>query len=155
MVKLFVGGFPLDMTELDLVKIINLHGEVSTIKIVRDKKTRICKGYAFLEMKDREGAENAVIALDGTPMGDRILNVKINEETFVKKAPPKRNFGGNNNRSYGSGSAGGNNNRSYNSGNTGGNSSIYNSGNTDGNSNRSYTKPADATDKPKRPRRTI
>lgn len=111
MVKLFVGGFPLDMTELDLVKIINLHGEVSTIKIVRDKKTRICKGYAFLEMKDREGAENAVIALDGTPMGDRTLNVKINEENAVKPPPPKRNFGGynsTNNRggsSYGSSSS--------------------------------------------------
>ncbi|MCS3736198.1 RNA recognition motif domain-containing protein [Mucilaginibacter dorajii] len=97
MVKLFVGGFPLDMTELDLVKMVNLHGEVSTIKIVRDKKTRICKGYAFLEMKDREGAENTVIALDGTPMGDRVLNVKINEETYVKQAPPRKNFGYNNN----------------------------------------------------------
>ncbi|WP_184550129.1 RNA recognition motif domain-containing protein [Mucilaginibacter sp. FT3.2] len=131
MVKLFVGGFPLDMTELDLVKIINLHGEVSTIKIVRDKKTRICKGYAFLEMKDREGAENAVIALDGTPMGDRTLNVKINEETFVKKAPPKRSFGGYNN-------------------------SYSNSGNSNtGNTSRSYSKPADETAKPKRPRRAI
>jgi RNA recognition motif-containing protein len=97
MVKLFVGGFPLDMTELDLVKMVNLHGEVSTIKIVRDKKTRICKGYAFLEMKDREGAENTVIALDGTPIGDRVLNVKINEETYVKQAPQRKSFGGYNN----------------------------------------------------------
>jgi RNA recognition motif-containing protein len=93
MIKLFVGGFPLDMTELDLVKMINLHGEVSTIKIVRDKKTRICKGYAFLEMKDRAGAENAVNALDGTPIGDRTLNVKINEETPIRQAPPKKAFG--------------------------------------------------------------
>jgi RNA recognition motif-containing protein len=132
MVKLFVGGFPLDMTELDLVKIINLHGEVSTIKIVRDKKTRICKGYAFLEMKDREGAENAVIALDGTPMGDRTLNVKINEENAVKPPPPKRSFGG------------------YNSNNNRGNS-----GGSYGKSNNSYNRPADDTPKAKRPRRTI
>lgn len=100
MIKLFVGGFPLDMTELDLVKMINLHGEVVTIKIVRDKKTRICKGYAFLEMKDREGAENAVNALDGTPIADRILNVKINEETPVKPVAPKRFFGNSNNNSF-------------------------------------------------------
>jgi RNA recognition motif-containing protein len=132
MVKLFVGGFPLDMTELDLVKIINLHGEVSTIKIVRDKKTRICKGYAFLEMKDREGAENAVIALDGTPMGDRTLNVKINEENAVKPPPPKRSFGG------------------YNSNNNRGNG-----GSSYGKSNSSYKRPADDTPKAKRPRRTI
>ncbi|MGF7039292.1 RNA recognition motif domain-containing protein [Mucilaginibacter lappiensis] len=92
MVKLFVGGFPLDMTELDLVRLIGPHGDVSTIKIVRDKKTRICKGYAFLEMKDRAGAENAVIALDGTPMGDRVLSVNINEEKPASQAPPKKTF---------------------------------------------------------------
>ena len=51
-----------------------------TIKIVRDKKTGTCKGYAFLEMKDKEGAERAVEALDGTSIGDRQLAVKINEE---------------------------------------------------------------------------
>ncbi len=100
MVKLFVGGFPLDMTELDLVKIISLHGEVSTIKIVRDKKTRICKGYAFLEMKDRIGAENAAIALDGSEIGDRVLSVKINEDTPPKPAPPKRSFNSNYNSGY-------------------------------------------------------
>lgn len=134
MVKLFVGGFPLDMTELDLVKMVNLHGEVSTIKIVRDKKTRICKGYAFLEMKDREGAENTVIALDGTPMGDRVLNVKINEETYVKQPPPRKNFGNNNNR--------GNSNYGNNSGNRAGNNFRNSS---------SSAEPAKA----KRPRRAI
>jgi RNA recognition motif-containing protein len=85
MVKLFVGGFPLEMTELELVKMIGPHGDVETIKIVRDKKTRICKGYAFLEMKDRTGAENAVIALDGTPIADRVLSVKINDDNFCIK----------------------------------------------------------------------
>jgi len=43
MVKLFVGGFPLEMTELELVKMIGPHGDVETIKIVRDKKKQ---GYA-------------------------------------------------------------------------------------------------------------
>jgi RNA recognition motif-containing protein len=66
MVKLFVGGFPLEMTELELVQLIAPHGDVSTIKIVRDKKTRVCKGYAFLEMTDRKGAEQVIEMLDGT-----------------------------------------------------------------------------------------
>ncbi|MDN3584545.1 RNA recognition motif domain-containing protein [Mucilaginibacter flavus] len=133
MVKLFVGGFPLDMTELDLVKMVNLHGEVSTIKIVRDKKTRICKGYAFLEMKDREGAENTVIALDGTPMGDRVLNVKINEETYVKQPPPRKSFGNNNNR---------------------GNSNYGNNNNRGGNNFRNSSSASEPA-KAKRPRRAI
>ena len=81
MVKLFVGGFPLDISELELVQLFNLHGDVETIKIVRDKKTRICKGYAFLEMKDQEGADRAIEALDNTPFQDRMLSVKKVIET--------------------------------------------------------------------------
>jgi RNA recognition motif-containing protein len=84
--KLFVGGFPLDISEIELVKIFNLHGTVSTIKIVRDKKTRQCKGYAFLEMTDQAGADRSIEALDGTPMGDRFLSVKQTED---KPAAPK------------------------------------------------------------------
>lgn len=48
LVKLFVGGFPLVIDELELAKLFGPHGDISTIKIVRDKKTRICKGYAFI-----------------------------------------------------------------------------------------------------------
>ena len=135
MVKLFVGGFPLEMTELEIVKMIGPHGDVETIKIVRDKKTRICKGYAFLEMKDRTGAENAVIALDGTPIADRILSVKINDD-FVKKTPPPRKsfgYGNNNNRNS-------SNTRSYN-----------NSGNYRSNNNEQSS----AGERPRRPRKTL
>ena len=95
MVKLFVGGFPLDITEMELVMMISPHGDVSTIKIVRDKKTGTCKGYAFLEMVDKDGAERVVEALDGTAIGDRVLNVKINEEKPVPVKKPYSKFNNN------------------------------------------------------------
>jgi RNA recognition motif-containing protein len=79
MVKLFVGGFPLDISEIELVKLFNLHGDVTTIKIVRDKKTGTCKGYAFLEMKDQESADRAIEALDYTEIKGRMLTVKLVE----------------------------------------------------------------------------
>ncbi len=80
MVKIFVGGFPLDTNELELVQLVSPYCEVSTIKIVRDKKTRICKGYAFLEVTTEQGAEQAVEALDGSTMGGRDLKLSIVEE---------------------------------------------------------------------------
>ena len=40
MVKLFVGGFPLDIQEIELAQLFAPHGDISTVKIVRDKKTR-------------------------------------------------------------------------------------------------------------------
>ncbi len=80
LVKLFVGGFPLDIEEIELAKLFAPHGDISTIKIVRDKKTKLCKGYAFIEMNDRAGAEDAVEALNGTILDNKALTVKINEE---------------------------------------------------------------------------
>jgi RNA recognition motif-containing protein len=88
MIKLFVGGFPLNITELELVMLVSPHGEVNTIKIVRDKKTGKCKGYAFLEMTSKEGADNAMEALDGTFLGDRQLSVKITEDKPVAVKKP-------------------------------------------------------------------
>ena len=89
MVKLFVSGFPLNMDELELARLFVPHGDLKTIKLVRDKKTRICKGYGFIEMGDRQSAENAVAALHGQEMGDRFLtvNIKEEEEESVKEAP--------------------------------------------------------------------
>ena len=80
MVTLFVGGFPLDMDEMDLVKIFMPFGQVSTVKIVRDKKTRICKGYAFLEVADAVAADDMISNLDKTPCGDRNLSDSVRED---------------------------------------------------------------------------
>jgi len=77
MTKIFLGGFPLDTNELEIVQLVSLYGHVETIKIVRDKQTRRCKGYAFLEMKDRAAADAVIDALDGAMMGDRELKVSI------------------------------------------------------------------------------
>jgi RNA recognition motif-containing protein len=88
MVTLFVGGFPLDMEEIELVKLFMPFGQVSTIKIIRDKRTRVCKGYAFIEMTDQAGAEEAIANLNGREMGDRSLAVKIREENEKPKPKP-------------------------------------------------------------------
>jgi RNA recognition motif-containing protein len=85
MVKIFIGGFPLQTDELAIVQLFAPFGDVSTIKIVRDRATGICKGYAFVEMLELAEAQNAIIALDGTEMGDRELKVNLVEE---KQAPP-------------------------------------------------------------------
>ena len=87
MVKIFVGGFPLEMEEMDLVRLVSPYGEVSTIKIVRDKATRICKGYAFLEITNEEGALAAIAALDGMQLGKRQLSVNLAEPP--QTTPPR------------------------------------------------------------------
>jgi RNA recognition motif-containing protein len=78
-VKLFIGGFPLDMDELRLAQLVAPHGDIEVMKIVRDKRTGICKGFAFVEMGTADDAARVSAALDGEPMGDRTLSVKLAE----------------------------------------------------------------------------
>jgi RNA recognition motif-containing protein len=75
MTKIFLGGFPLDSTELELVQLVSPYAEVSTIKIVRDKISKKSKGYAFLEIKDEKGADRIMDALDGAAMKSKSLTV--------------------------------------------------------------------------------
>lgn len=77
MIKIFLGGFPLDMDEMSLVQIVSPYGQVETIKIVRDKKTKICKGYAFLEITDLDGADNIVDNVNGVVIAGRALKAAI------------------------------------------------------------------------------
>lgn len=88
MVKIFVGGLRPDVTELDLLMYISLRANVNTIKIVRDKVTKRCKGYAFLEMVSQAEAEKAVSLLHGEDFQGQILNIKVAEEI----APPPKAY---------------------------------------------------------------
>lgn len=90
MVKLFVSGFPLKTDEIELAKIFSLHGDVKTIKLVRDKRTRVCKGYGFIEVADQSSAENIIAMLNGYEMGDRQLVVNIRPEEPERPAVPQR-----------------------------------------------------------------
>ncbi len=94
MVKLFFGGFPLDMSELEIVQRVALYTDVHTIKIVRDKKTKICKGYAFLEVADKAGAEQAIEALSGTQIAGRelLLNIVPDQPAGMSSKPAPKTF---------------------------------------------------------------
>lgn len=86
-IKLFIGGFPLDMDEMGLAQLIAPHGTIEVMKIVRDKKTRIAKGYAFVEMASEDDAVSVMAALDGEAIGDRQFSVKLTEVETPKPAP--------------------------------------------------------------------
>ena len=78
--KIFVSGYPQETDEMGLAQLVSPYGEVSTVKIVRDKISRKTKGYAFIEMTSREAAENVVIALDSLEIKDKMLTINIVEE---------------------------------------------------------------------------
>ena len=79
MTKVYVGGFKHSLDEMELAKLFMPFGQISTIKMVRDKKTRVSKGCAFIEMEELAAAEAAVESLNGRQIGTRQLKVSIQE----------------------------------------------------------------------------
>jgi RNA recognition motif-containing protein len=75
--KLYVGNLPFQTTESDLQALFESAGQVSTINIVRDRATGQNRGFAFVEMSDAEGAQNAINSLDRQSFGGR--NLTVNE----------------------------------------------------------------------------
>lgn len=86
--KLYVGNLPYETNESDLQALFAGSGEVSGINIVRDRETGRARGFAFVEMKDVDGAQRAISELDQHQYGGR--NLTVNE---AKPMTPRNNGG--------------------------------------------------------------
>ncbi|GAB3516834.1 RNA recognition motif domain-containing protein [Emticicia fontis] len=85
---IFVGSIPFKLKEKDLRAIFEKYGEVTSVKIVKDKATRQNKGFGFVDMPDEDAVRNAIYELNGTELMGRTLEVSISEK---KEAPkPKK-----------------------------------------------------------------
>jgi RNA recognition motif-containing protein len=73
--KLYVGNLPYETTESDLQTLFEGTGQVSTVNIIRDRATGQARGFAFVEMRDAEGARRAISELDRHQIGGRSLTV--------------------------------------------------------------------------------
>jgi len=62
---------------MGLAQLVAPHGRIDVVKIVRNKQTRICKGYAFVEMATEDDAVAVMAALDGELFGERKLSIKL------------------------------------------------------------------------------
>lgn len=90
MTKLFVVGLPRDMEETELLEIFSAYGQVGLITIVTEKETGQSKGYAFVHMDDKAGAQRAIDALNGAEIDDRTITVRIAEKPPVVEKGPKK-----------------------------------------------------------------
>ena len=84
--NIYVGNLAYNATEDELRSAFGAFGQVTSVKIVRDRETGRSRGFAFVEMEDGEGAQNAVAQMNGRDLGGR--NLVVNE------ARPREQGGG-------------------------------------------------------------
>jgi len=73
--KLFVGNLSFDVTENDLQDLFAQHGPVTEVNLMQDRMTGRARGFAFVTMAAKEGADAAVKALNGWSWMGRALTV--------------------------------------------------------------------------------
>lgn len=90
--KLYVGGIPYSSTNEDLKKHFEAAGEVKDAVIIMDKMTRRSKGFGFVEMATREGADEAINMFHDKDFQGRNLTVNLARPMEKREDRPRRNF---------------------------------------------------------------
>ena len=73
--KLFVGNLSFNTTENDLQDLFTAHGPVTSVDLIMDKFSGKSRGFAFVTMETKEGAQAAIQALHGKELNGRDLTV--------------------------------------------------------------------------------
>ena len=100
MFKLYVGNLATQVTSDDLVDLFKQYGEVKSCNVITDRYTGESRGFAFIEMENKDEGEKAIEELNGVELEGR--NLKVNIARSREQRGGGRNFRNNNNSNYNS-----------------------------------------------------
>jgi len=72
--NIFVGNLSFETTDEDLRAEFAAFGELTSVNVLKDKFTNKSRGFAFVEMPNKEEAMKAVEALNGKSINGRTIN---------------------------------------------------------------------------------
>ncbi|MDA3864604.1 MAG: RNA-binding protein [Deltaproteobacteria bacterium] len=80
--NIFVGNLSYDLTEEELSQAFEQYGELSSVKIIKNRFNGKSRGFGFVEFEDEANGQTAIDELNGQELKGRPLR--------VDKARPKR-----------------------------------------------------------------
>jgi len=75
--NIFVSNISFKVREQSLSELFSQYGEVTSVRIIKDKETKRSRGFGFVEMANDDDAKNAIEALNGSNHYDR--NIVVTE----------------------------------------------------------------------------
>lgn len=94
--NLFVGNLSFRMTEDELQTLFNNYGQVSSVRIIKDRDSGLSKGFGFVEMSDSTEATSAIDQLNGQEILGRAI--RVNEAQAKPEGRSNDGDGGSSNR---------------------------------------------------------
>lgn len=86
--NIYVGNLPYSVTEDELKEAFGEFGEVTSVNVIMDRFTGQSKGFAFVEMANNSEADEAIKALNESPMKGR--NLRVNQAKPRSDRPQRR-----------------------------------------------------------------
>ena len=85
--NIYIGNLPLDFEDSELVEMFEEYGKVRKAQIIRDRYTKVSRGYGFVEMDNDDAARQAIKDWNNGAIDDQVIHVK---ESKPKKDKMKR-----------------------------------------------------------------
>lgn len=93
--KLFVGNLSFQLSDIELGELFKEYGEVTSAKVIVDKRTGRSRGFGFVEMNVEDQAQQAIEALNGAEVKGRPINVSVaRKQEFDERGNGDRDFSG-------------------------------------------------------------
>ncbi len=86
--NIYVGNLSYSVTTDEIQQMFSQYGEVATVNMVTDKYSGESKGFGFVEMPTQSEAEEAIKALNESPLKGR--NMKVNQARPREERPQRR-----------------------------------------------------------------
>lgn len=71
----YVANIPFEATEDDLRNLFSVSGTVKSVRLLKDPRTGLFRGTAFVQMANAAEAKDAVVTLDGALLINRLISV--------------------------------------------------------------------------------
>jgi cold-inducible RNA-binding protein len=95
-INIYVGNVASTVTEDQLRSVFAQHGQVTSVKMIKDKFTGDARGFAFVEMASNEEGQNAITKVNGQELNGQRLRVNEARPREDRNDRPRRSFGGGN-----------------------------------------------------------
>jgi len=73
--NIFVGNLSQGVSEDDLRAAFETFGQITSVKIIKDRYTSESKGFGFIEMPEKQEATSAMQDLNGTELKGKTITV--------------------------------------------------------------------------------
>lgn len=76
-VQIYAGNLSYGMQDDNLKELFEQYGEVSSVKIIKDRESGRSRGFGFVEMLNQDDANTAIQNLDNSEISGRNIRVNV------------------------------------------------------------------------------